>query len=484
MELATFTLALYALNKLLLSKDTLHTLNRVLWLGTIAISAILPFVITPFKSLFKTNTIVGGSVEVGNIVISEVKAAESAFDWSIVFYIYIAGAVICAIILIYRYIKLLKFLITSTRSQHALLEESKILTGNHKRIKLIVHEGEIAPFSWMNYIVISKQDLNKEILVHELTHSKLGHSYDILFADLFIIFQWFNPAAWLIKTSIQQVHEYQADDAVLNAGTNAKNYQLLLIKKAVGQRLYTMANSFNHSNLKNRITMMSKSKSSKWAVAKCLIALPMSVALLTAFTTPAISNSLAQVSTQESKSTKKSTDNEPIVYVDGKLFSGNLNEIPVDSIESMTVLKGEKAVAKYGSKAESGAIEITLKQGVESRVAQQPANSGFPKFQGGDPDTFSTWVMQNLKYPASAKVDGFECKIVVKYTIKADGSVADVEVLRSTSEGKINNPQAINECSNEALRVVQSSPKWTPRTDENGKAVDITMVIPIFFKLK
>ena len=120
-------------------------------------------------------------------------------------------------------------------------------------ITLVVHDRAVAPFSWMKYIVISRKDLEengREILIHETAHIRNRHSIDLLIADVCIFFQWFNPGAWLLKQELQNIHEYEADETVINEGVNAKEYQLLLIKKAVGTRLYSMANSFNHSKLK------------------------------------------------------------------------------------------------------------------------------------------------------------------------------------------------------------------------------------------
>ena len=113
----------------------------------------------------------------------------------------------------------------------------------------------------MKFVVISEKDLKEngeEILTHEYAHIRKRHSIDLLIADICIFFQWFNPASWLLKQELQNIHEFEADESVIAQGIDAKKYQLLLIKKAVGTRLYSMANSFNHSSLKKRITMMLK----------------------------------------------------------------------------------------------------------------------------------------------------------------------------------------------------------------------------------
>ena len=95
---------------------------------------------------------------------------------------------------------------------------------------------------------------------------------------------------------MQNIHEFEADETVIKEGVDAKQYQLLLIKKAVGTRLYSMANSFNHSKLKKRITMMLKEKSNPWARLKYLYVLPLAAIAVTAFARPEISEKVEEIS--------------------------------------------------------------------------------------------------------------------------------------------------------------------------------------------
>ena len=202
-------------------------------------------------------------------------------------------------------IYLLGILFFLGRNLYSLFHMLRLLHGGRqekleKGITLIIHDKNIAPFSWMKYVVISEKDLqenSKEILIHEMAHVHNRHSIDLLISDICIIFQWFTPASWLLKQELQNIHEYEADETVIRQGVNAKQYQLLLIKKAVGTRLYSMANSFNHSKLKKRITMMLKEKSSPWARMKYLYVLPVAAITLTTFARPEISNELNEIST-------------------------------------------------------------------------------------------------------------------------------------------------------------------------------------------
>ena len=179
-----------------------------------------------------------------------------------------------------------------------LIRDSRIVSRENG-ITIIAHRKNIAPFSWMKFVLISETDLlenGTEILVHEVAHIRKRHSIDLLVADICIFFQWFNPASWLLKQELQNIHEYETDECVINQGIDAKKYQLLLIKKAVGTRLYSMANSFNHSSLKKRITMMLKEKSSPWARLKYLYVLPLAAIAITAFARPEVSTELDEIS--------------------------------------------------------------------------------------------------------------------------------------------------------------------------------------------
>ena len=207
---------------------------------------------------------------------------ETSHLWIIALIItYILGMLFCFSRQLLSYFRMFK-LIGNSRVENKQID-----------FTLLVHNKQIAPFSWMKYIIISENDLEengKEILTHELAHIHKKHSWDLIVADICIIFQWFNPATWLLKQELQSIHEFEADDVVLNEGIDAKKYQLLLIKKAVGTRLYSMANSFNHSSLKKRITMMLKEKSNPWARLKYLYVLPLASFTMLAFARPDVTH--------------------------------------------------------------------------------------------------------------------------------------------------------------------------------------------------
>ena len=284
----------YLFYKLLLSRDTLHRMNRVLLCGVLLLSFLLPLcVITVEKELpgvsaagidvipesyFRRDMVFENRIPDDTrdlMIIEEPEPAPEPFDWGVLLgIIYFAGMfatlgwTVCNIVRVVR---------MTRRGRRIPLGNGSVLVLSN-RIR--------APFSWMKYVVMSEEDYacgGGTILVHEQAHQRLGHSWDLLLVDLLGCLQWFNPAMWLLRVELRAVHEYEADEQVLRCGVDAKDYQMLLIKKAVGGRWYSIANSLNHSNLKNRITMMLRKRSSRWARAKALYVLPLACLALGAF---------------------------------------------------------------------------------------------------------------------------------------------------------------------------------------------------------
>ena len=400
----------YLFFRLLLSKETFHRFNRMALLGVLFFSLLIPCIEVTTRHQVEVQQAVLSIEQLLLMAELEVTSANvgavqetPAISWvQIVLLVYLAGILFLACRNIYSLICLFRLIHSG---KHEKLE---------KGVTLVVHNQEIAPFSWMKYIVISRKDLEengREILIHEMAHIHHRHSVDLLVADICIFFQWFNPGAWLLKQELQNVHEYEADETVINEGVNAKEYQLLLIKKAVGTRLYSMANSFNHSKLKKRITMMLKEKSNPWARLKYLYVLPLAAIAVTAFARPEISekveeisavkvNDLAEIVEKKSEenvvkelvdttknkvvvvgyrtekkdsvltSGKKkvaisvqgiSGEGKPLVIINGKESEREVvNALNPERIESVSVIGPEKAIKIYGEKAKDGVMDIKL----------------------------------------------------------------------------------------------------------------------------
>ena len=259
----------YMFYRLLLSKETFHRFNRIVLLGTAALSFALPFCVITLRKVVvlpamtaSSDTIIGDLAETATMV---PEASQPV--WPIILCsIFATGALA---VLINAAISII--------SIRRIISNGSVLTLESGEI-LIVTETDTAPFSWMKYIVISREDYEscrEQILTHEKAHIALRHSWDILFVDMITAVQWFNPAIWMLKADLRALHEFEADDAVLQSGANIKEYQYLLIRKAVSKSGYSVANSFNHSTLKARITMMLNKKSSRMSAWKALYVIPL-----------------------------------------------------------------------------------------------------------------------------------------------------------------------------------------------------------------
>ena len=428
----------YLFFRLLLSKETFHRFNRMALLGVLFFSLLIPCIEVTTRHQVEVQQAVLSIEQL--LLMAELEATPanvgavqetSAISWvQIVLLVYLAGILFLACRNIYSLICLFRLIHSG---KHEKLE---------KGVTLVVHNQEIAPFSWMNYIVISRKDLEengREILIHEMAHIHHRHSVDLLVADICIFFQWFNPSAWLLKQELQNIHEYEADETVINEGVNAKEYQLLLIKKAVGTRLYSMANSFNHSKLKKRITMMLKEKSNPWARLKYLYVLPLAAIAVTAFARPEISEKMEEISAVKV--------NDLAEIVQEKVLQDTV-KVSKDEKKDDLVVSGVK------SKEEE---EIVIFEVVEQ----------MPEYPGG---------MSALQKYLSEKIAGSPMKgkaggrVRVGFTVAETGKIKDVRVLQS-DEASLNQ---------EAERIVSEMPDWIPGK-QRGRPVPVKYTVPIRF---
>lgn len=282
----------YLFYRLLLSRDTFHRFNRMALLSVIVFSIAIPFIRLVADEPATVQGTVSGFERLLQMAGAPVEEEGSFPFWlAALFIVYAGGCLFFAGRFLYSLCQIVRLIRSGER---AVLEDGT---------RLVVTDRTIPPFSWMKYIVISRIDMEEsgaEILAHEQAHIRACHSLDMWLAGCCAVLHWFNPAAWLLKQELQNVHEYEADESVIAHGVDAKHYQLLLIKKAVGaQRFTSMANSFNHSKLKKRITMMLKQKSNPWARLKFLYVLPLAAVTVAAFAHPELSRRLEKVSDVE-----------------------------------------------------------------------------------------------------------------------------------------------------------------------------------------
>ena len=432
----------YLFYRLLLSRETFHRFNRCALLGVLFLSVLIPCIEVQVQhpaDLQQAMYALGQlSAEVASVQTADFGA--SSVDISVWL---VAGCML--VYLLGGAFFLLRNLYSLYRLRHlfrACRQESLAgyLPGCPARVQLRVYEGELSPFSWLHYIFISRADLQengREILIHELAHIRLRHSWDLLLADCCIFLQWFNPAAWLLKQELQAIHEYQADETVIHEGVNARQYQLLIIKKAVGTRLYSMANSLNHSSLKKRITMMMKEKSNPWARLKYLYVLPVAAMTLTAFARPEVSSVM--------------------------------NEISSDKVNDLVAFMKEKNVEKADTVAP---VYVPAEVAAKLKGAVSGASEEMPEFSDGGTAGLMKYLEANIRYPESAKKAGKQGRVTVQFVVCKDGSITNVSTLRGIDSA----------LDAEAIRVISAMPKWKPGR-QKGKEVDVKYTVPVMFRL-
>ena len=515
---------LYVPYTLLLHRDSFFRLNRFVLLGVLLLSLVLPLCNVPWLSMDRQPVVHAAQmqmVEIGipvnvlpqNDVVDEMAEASASSSFTLfglLTLIYIIGMAVVLLLRLWQ--------MGSLRLQ---LRRGSLWRHSEDGITVYCHADRVAPFSWMNSIVISEEDYaesGREIILHETGHIRFHHSWDVLLLTLVQMVQWWNPLAYMAGISLRDVHEYEADDYVLRQGVSASAYQMLLLKKAVGYGSYTFANNFNHSLTKKRITMMRKSKSNPWMRSKALYVIPVAALALSAFATPEIVSPIeGMVSEPESKGMENYLTGQaameenrqnaatmeilktPVVgnrlpadatyYVDGeKMERGIAVKRIVDGREVVLITRkgenGKETVTVVGSSKNDAVDEakaLLRKEGVQQlNVKNESANdndsiynvvSENAEFPGGDV-ALSDWMRKNMKYPEECRKQGIQGRVVIKFVVNKDGSIVDLETVRSPHPA----------LAEEGLRVVKSMPKWEP-AKEGGKVVRSRFNIPIMFRL-
>ena len=444
--------------RLLLSRETFHRFNRIALLGILILSCAIPFVEVTMKEPMEVSQQLLTWEELLlmanlNRTATIETAPESAIMWrEALLMVYLLGIVFFFLRNVWSLTRMLRLIKGST------------LVRQENGITLITHQKKIAPFSWMKFVVISEKDLKEngeEILTHEYAHIRKRHSIDLLIADICIFFQWFNPASWLLKQELQNIHEFEADESVIAQGIDAKKYQLLLIKKAVGTRLYSMANSFNHSKLKKRITMMLKEKSSPWARLKYLYVLPVAAIAVTAFARPEVSETVEEISAVKVNDLTAIVETK-VAESSGQLLS--VQSVPKDSVNR----KSKVAVQQMD---ELVVVGYASKDSVKDREPVFNVVEQMPSFPGGM-EALMQYLAKNMRYPVEAQKNKVQGRVVVGFIVSKDGDIKKAHILRGVDP----------ELDAEAIRVIESMPRWMPGM-QRGKAVAVSYTLPVMFRL-
>ena len=428
-------LALFYLGyRLLLSRDTFLRFNRFALLSGFGLAALLPLVRVGVEGVSP----LGPALEEWGRIAAPVEPAATASPavscYSIGLAIYLMGVLFFIARFLWGVASLIRLIRAGRRE--------RLADGSW----LVLHRLPLAPFSWLCYIFLAEKDLLSKpelILAHEQAHIRMRHTWDLLFTELFLWLQWFNPAAWLLRQELQAMHEFEADAAVLGMGYDSKEYKLLLIEKAVGTSRYTLANSFNHSSLINRITMMQKRKSNPWARMKYAFVLPVAATAMAAFARPEISRQMAEISSA------KITDLSRMVQTTAA------ERTRPEAIDTTTSAR-EVMVTGYAQFTDNKVYESV---------------EVMPEFPGGQAELLK-FVAKSIKYPTEAQRRGAQGRVIVKFVVETNGSISNIHVVKGIDPL----------LDAEAIRVCTTMPTWAPARQE-GKAVRCYYTIPVTFRL-
>ena len=449
-----------------LRKETFFKINRLFLLGSVLFSVILPLIklrilnpqpimlsevtVTPYRNMIEAVTIyshgVSGSVE------------QAIISTGLFLYIYLIGVTFFLGRFLFRIIQIL-----------LIIRKNKIQVADG--IRMVLMEKEMSPFSFMKYVFVSESILQNKgydkMIEHELEHVKQGHSIDVIVLEILTVFQWFNPFMWMLNRAIRENHEFLADQAVLNSGVTRGYYKKLLLDQLVGGQL-VIANNFNYSLIKNRIKMMSKIKSSKYAITKIVFGILVAVSLVIVFAC----EQKESMETGQPSVNDNSIKIQTTISADGKIKIEGTKE---DLMNFKTVFSEKLNL-----------MEITDSLGnfyLEEIILQKPKTldgdeqiffvvEDMPEFPGGEA-ALRQYIAGAVKYPADAVKNGIQGKVYVTFVVAKDGSIANANIARGVSPS----------LDGEALRVINNLPKWKPGT-QRGIAVNVSYTVPINFKLQ
>lgn len=503
----------YGIYRVFMEKETNYSLNRFYLVGTIILSVVLPVVplgqLFSFESLQAPLTLVIEDEPVSYTGVEITSTVSQGIRFSLIGLagiLYAGGIAILGLTLL---VQLLRLLIMRKTERE-----------EYGPLKILFVDRNITPFSILNRVFVN-QDTRSDpkintILDHEYAHFRSFHFLDLLLLEFITIFQWFNPIAWLYVRSLKEVHEYQADAAVLLGGEGTGSYQALLVNQLTGAEVFRLANGFSKSLTKKRIIMMTKSKSKRNAWLKALFAMPVLAALLIAFSANSQPDSengpvtgpdgeyVIQGKVVEAETGEvlpgvsivwKGTTTGTVSDRDGS-FKLSVTDKDAVIVFSFVGLK-TKSVKGWGRddvivKMEPSIIKISevwvepdpekaseeeKKQKAWEKKMMEKGEVFFivedmPKFQGKSFNACRPWVQEHLEYPPEAKEKGLKGVVYVSFIVNAKGKVSGAHVTRGVDPL----------LDKAALKTVYTMPDWTPGK-QRGKAVQVQFIIPVTFEL-
>jgi len=497
----------YGIYRIFLEKDTNYSLNRYYLAGTLLISMMLPLL--PLERIFFVERTISmpilislddrGLADTGIEVSNAAGPGFRLTGFVLARIIYITGMAILLATLIFQLTRLIFI--------------RKVGKEKYGSMKIIFVERDIVPFSILNLVYIN-QEIRKDpkiktILDHEYAHFRSFHYIDLVIFEFITIFLWFNPFTWLYIRSLKEIHEYQADAAVLRSGEGTGSYQALLVNQLTGTEVFRLANGFSKSLTKKRMIMMTKMKSKKGAWMKALLAMPVLAFLFIAYAADSSAPEPGEGDYIVRGRVVEAGSGEPVAGVH-VIWEGTTIGTVTDINGNYSLqVKDKDARVVYSfvgfvTAVTSGAGDFTVKmerkvfeiKGEYDEPPSGAANEGkkdmqeelgsedvldkelfyivedMPKFQGNSHNACLKYIQEKLEYPQEAKDKGIQGIVQVEFVVNSKGQVRDAKIVRSVDPL----------LDKAALQAVHAMPDWEPGK-QRSKPVAVLFVVPVKFSL-
>lgn len=399
--------------RLFLRNDTRHRRNRFFIIASMVISVLVPGVTirtTGAVSFLSNGALYEVLLPEVNVNPDLTGVTGMRYLSGFISHIYITGVIISALIYLGSVLSI------SIRV---------LKKGTIDRV-VSYEQGRYMCYSALGFIFIDNRIPSIDaarMIAHERKHISALHHLDLVFTGLISIIQWFNPAIYLMRRSLQAIHEYEADHKCITGGEEVSSYQMLLVSSAMKTPVAVLTDTFSdNSLLKNRIIMMTKRETGRSASLKLILAVPLSALMILAF------------------SCKQ------------KDMAENSIAVAAPAVEEITLAYDTTSTGMSEEKAFK-VVDV------------------MPSFPGGDTALFG-YLNRHIDYPVEAKENGIQGKVLLRFIVDEQGSVGDITIVRSA--GPLLDRAAYN--------AIKDIPAWVPGK-QGDKAVKVYYVIPINFRL-
>lgn len=424
---------LYICYRLLFRNDTFFRLRRAVLLSVYLIAFLYPLLdisiwLSTRESVTEIVNYYSTILPLKTVVTADETPLSTEADWltiaeSYMLLIYLAGITLLFLRCIIELFTVIRLRLRSPK---------QLINGT----TIYVLPSQEEPYSFFGWIFASPESHTppalEEILVHEKTHVRQLHSIDVVLGEIVCILCWINPFAWLLKKEISSNHEYLADEQVMLAGYNKKEYQYHLIGlEHPEMAIAKLYNNFSVLPLKKRITMLNKKRTGRVGKVKYLTLLPLAAGLLLLNNIDAMARIVSRQTT-----------------------------VPVPAEKTM-IAPAPEAVS----------VEVaTLLPPDDDKVYE--VAEVMPEYPGGQGELLK-FLARNIKYPEESVKNKEEGRVQIAFIVNKDGSISDVKVLKNTTPL----------LDAEAIRITKSMPNWTPGKDK-GKVVRVAYTVPVTFRLQ